>query len=245
MKRLTFAVLSVVALCLTACSSFESVYNINYQPQPFDLGGVPRGKSLYVAPITDDRISSEKVPFDQNDPLILIPLWPYTYAEVNPLLTYSYFQNGLYESLSTLLPRDLVASGLFEEVHSAKIVDNPPLPPPQDAYQLVVRLKKAAWRRYLTSYGLSSLGAYLWFFMPKSYGSTVLSVNAQVREPGTGKVLAEDTFTFEESTTEWIYDQMNYQPPVSVFALEKSFPELMGSIRGMLFEVIRDSAKAK
>ncbi len=239
--KLFFAVALISVL--SGCSSFRTDYNITYIPEAFDRGDVAQGESLYIANIIDSRSSSEKIPFDQNDPMILIPLWPYTYAEVNPVITYSYFQAGLRESLSNLIPRDLVVSGLFKDVHAVDIWNQPHFPPPDNAYQLVLRLEKACWRRYLTSYGLSYLGAYLWFILPKSYGSAVLTMEAKIKEPNTGKVLAENTFTYEEPTTEWIYDQMNYQPPVSAFALEKSFPKLMGSIRQMLYEALKDRDK--
>ncbi|MBN1864172.1 MAG: hypothetical protein JW808_04665 [Victivallales bacterium] len=242
MKKVLFLALPLTLLAC-GCRSFDTDYNITYNPEPFDRGDVVQGESLYIASIADERSSSEKIPFDQNDPFILIPLWPYTYAEVNPVITYSYFQTGLRESLSNLIPRDLVASGLFKEVHAANIGGNPPLQPDDNAYQLILCLKKACWRRYLTSYGLSYVGAYLWFILPKSYGSAVLTMHVKIKEPRTGKVIAEETFSYDEPTTEWIYDQMNYQPPVSAFALEKSFPRLMLSIRQMLHKALEKGGK--
>jgi len=230
-----------LTIITSGCRTFTQKYNIVYNSGICERGDIPQGKSLFVAEIIDERAKDEKNPFDQNDPLILIPLWPYSYAEVNPVIKYSYFQAGLKPALARLIARDLASSELFKELQVAQPDDNPPLKPQKNAYQLILRLKKAVWKRYLTSYGLSYAGLYLWFLLPKSYGSVVLTVEATLREPKTNHIVANEVFSYEESTTEWIYDQMNYQPPISVFSLEESYPKIMASIRKMLLKSLKDA----
>ena len=238
MKR--FCLFLGALIVMSGCRTVTQEFNLEYKPAVCDRGEVPQGKSLFVAEIIDERAKDEKSPFDQNDPLILVPLWPYSYAEVNPVIKYSYFQAGLKDSLARLIAKDLAASELFTELLVAQPDDNPPLEPRKDSYQLILRLKKAVWKRYLTSYGLSYGGIYLWFFLPKSYGSVVLTIEATLREPQTNQIIANEVFSHEVSTTEWIYDQMNYQPPISEFALEESFPKIMTSIRAMLLKSLKE-----
>ena len=155
MKKLTLLAFLLVLILVSGCRSVTQHYNITYKPKICNRGTIPQGESLFVAEIIDERATDEKNPFDQNDPLILVPLWPYSYAEVNPVIKYSYFQSGLKDSLGRLIAQDLAASELFCELQVAQPDDNPPLQPTKSAYQLILRLKKAIWKRYLTSYGLS------------------------------------------------------------------------------------------
>lgn len=231
-----FLLVSAMVFLLSGCRTVTQNFNLEYKPSLCERNEIPQGQSLFVAEIIDERAKDEKSPFDQNSPLILIPLWPYSYAEVNPVIKYSYFQAGLKDSLARLIAKDLSASELFSELLVAQPDDNPPLQPGKNSYKLILRLKKAVWRRYLTSYGLSYGGIYLWFFLPKSYGSVVLTIEATLREPNTEQIIANEVYSQEVSTTEWIYDQMNYQPPISEFALEESFPKIMSSLRSMLLK---------
>ena len=192
----------------------------------------------------DERVADERSTFDQNSSYILIPFWFYTYAEVNPVIKYSYFQAGLKDTIPRLVKQNLKESGIFKEYQFAQ-TGNTACSPSKDAYQLILRLKKAAWKRSLTSYGLSYAGMYLWLFLPKSYGSVVLSIEATLREPETHRIIKNDVFTQEVSTTEWIYDQMNYQPPISEFALEEAFPGIMKSMREMLVDALKEQQKNK
>lgn len=240
MKKSFLLTSIIVASLISGCRTITQNYNITYNPKPCERGVTQPGKSLFVAEIIDERITDEKITFDQNNPAILIPLWPYSYAEVNPIVKYSYFQAGLTDSLSKLVSKNLSASELFKDIHIAQIDDNPPLEPTKESYQLILRLKQAVWKRSLTSYGLSYAGVYLWFFLPKSYGSVVLTLEGTLREPETNRIVANEIFSHEVSATEWIYDQMNYQPSISTFALEESFPEIMKSIREMLLKTLKD-----
>lgn len=239
MKNLFLLLFVAGVIAVSGCRSFNQDYNTVYQPKSCDRGGAPQGKSLFVANIIDERKDDERSPFDQNSPWILIPLWPYNYDEVNPVIKYSYFQEGLTDTLSRLIAKDLAASELYCKLQVARPDDNPSLEPDNDACQLTFTLKKAIWKRYLTSYGLSYVGAYLWFFLPKSYGSVVLKIAVTLKEPKTNKVIANEVLVYEEPTTEWVYGQMNYQPPISEFALEQIFPKLMKSVREMLLEKLK------
>lgn len=243
MKKLHLLLFAFGVAVLSGCKTINQDYMIEYKPQTFDRQGVGQGESLFVAEIIDERSKNEKIPFDQNSPWILIPLWPYNYDEVNPVITYSYFQAGLADSLSRLIANDLSASELFCELQVAQPDDTPPFKADKNAYQLVFTLKQAVWKRYLTSYGLSYLGAYLWFFFPKSYGSVALKMEITLKEPKTNKVVARKTFEAEEPTTEWIYGQMNYHPPISEFALEAIFPKFMKTVRVMLLEALKQAEK--
>ena len=241
MKNLSLLLFVIVALCVSGCRSLTQNYNIVYKPKTCDRGKIAQGESLFVADIIDERGKDEQNPFDQNDPMILVPLWPYSYAEVNPVIKYSYFQAGLKDALSRLIAQDLAASELFKELQVAQTDDNPQLQPQKGAYQLILKLKKATWKRYLTSYGLSYAGVYLWFILPKSYGSVILTMEATLKEPKNNKVIANEVFSHEVSTIEWIYGQMNYQPPISEFALEESFPKIMTSVRKMLLKSLKEA----
>jgi len=225
---------------VSGCGTVSQSYNTIYKPVPAKRNGVKQAKSLFVAEIIDERSIGEQNPFDQNDPLILLPLWPYSYAEVNPVIKYSYFQSGLKDSLTRLMGKNLAISELFENIKIATPDDNPPAEPNIDDFKLILRLKKASWNRYLTSYGLSYAGMYLWFLLPKSYGSVVFTMEITIRAPKTNRIIADGLYTEKIPTTEWIYDQMNYQPPISVFALEKSFPNLMKKVRTMLLTAIKE-----
>ena len=241
MKNLYVLLFAVAVVLLSGCRFLTQDYNTIYNPKVCDRGEVAQGKSLFVAEIIDERTENERSTFDQNDPLILVPLCPYSYAEVNPVIKYSYFQLGLKKALSQLIAKDLATSGLFKELQVAQSDDTPPLRPKKGSYQLILKLKKAAWKRYLTSYGLSYAGVYLWLVLPKSYGSVVLTMEAILKEPKNNQIIADEVFSQEVSTTEWIYDQMNYQPPISEFALEKSFPKIMTSIRKMLLKSLKEA----
>ena len=230
-------------LLTSSCRTITEQYHTVYKPSIEKRNGIPQGKNLFVAAIIDERPIDEQSPFDQNNPLILVPLWPYSYAEVNPVIKYSYFQAGIKDSLTRLIAKDLVASELFQNFKFVKKEDNPPEIPSVDDYKLILRLKNATWKRYLTSYGLSYAGMYLWFILPKSYGSVELKIEATLREPKTNRIIADILFTDTQNTTEWTYDQMNYQPPISVFALEKSFPKLMKSIRQLLLTALKEKSK--
>lgn len=243
MKIAQFLLLADLVCIISGCRTFNQDYNLNYEPKAFELGTVPKGECIFVGKIIDERAKNEKIPFDQNSPWILIPLWPYNYDEVNPVIKYSYFQASLTDSLSRLIAKDLAASELFKKIQVSQPDDNPPLQPDKNAYHLSFKLKKATWNRYLTSYGLSYLGAYLWFFLPKSYGSVVLDMEVTIKAPKNNKLLVKENFTYEEPTTEWLYDQMNYQPPISEFALEEIFPKLMSSVRKMLHECLKKENK--
>jgi hypothetical protein len=232
--------LLTAAIILSGCKTVSQDYNTVYKPAAEPRNGINQGKSLFVAEIIDERSINEQSPFDQNDPLILVPLWPYSHAEVNPVIKYSYFQSGLKDSLSRLIAKDLAASELFSKFKMATPEDNPPAQPSKDDFKLILRLKKAIWDRNLTSYGLSYAGMYLWFLLPKSYGSVIFTMEITIRAPGTNRIIADAIYTDRIPTTEWIYDQMNYQPPISVFALEKTFPKLMKKIRSMLLTAIKD-----
>jgi hypothetical protein len=235
-----FILLFTVVILLSSCKTVSPNYNTVYKPAPEPRKGMSQGKSLFVAEIIDERSINEQSPFDQNDPMILLPLWPYSHAEVNPVIKYSYFQSGLKDSLSRLIGKDLAGSELFSKFKIATSEDNPPSQPSKDDFQLILRLKKASWDRYLTSYGLSYAGMYLWFLLPKSYGSVVFTMEITIRAPETNRIIADAIYTDKISTTEWIYDQMNYQPPISVFALEKTFPKLMKKIRTMLLTAMKE-----
>ena len=240
-----FILLIGLILIVSSCRTITEQYNTVYKPSIEKRNGIPQGESLFVAELIDERPIDEQNPFDQNDPLILIPLWPYSYAEVNPVIKYSYFQAGIRDSLTKLIAKDLSASELFKQFKFAKKEDNPPETPKIDEYKLILRLKKATWKRYLTSYGLSYAGMYLWFFLPKSYGSVELKIEATLRAPKTNRIIADILFTDTQEATEWTYDQMNYQPPISVFAMERSFPKMMKSIRKMLLESLKDKNNSK
>lgn len=188
--------------------------------------------ALFINKITDLRPKNETLTPNMNtDPLVLIPLWIYATSRVNPLVRYNFLQNDVPEILQRTVAIDLRASGLFRRIISKDIV-NSQLTAPPESYSLDLTLIKAVWVRHLTTYGLSYAGAFLWLLgLPASYGSVELELKASLHEPLTGKVIGEKTFSESVSCTEWIYGQVDYNPPRSEYILKEIIPRITKNIR--------------
>lgn len=229
---------------LTSCQSqINTSYLMDYVPAPaVTLKNMDKLNLLVIGPVVDAREEGEKNLFDPNvDPLILIPLWPYSHSSICPVIRYNYFQLTLTETLHKLFVRDLRASKIFNNV-IPEITYNGPHPIKQTyakAYRLDIRLKKAIWSRYLTSYGLSYPGTILWAIgFPISYGTVTLEIDATLYTPK-NKTLGTIRISKDISCIEWIFDQLNYKPPVSEFKLAQVFPELTKDLRAFIIEQIK------
>lgn len=224
---------------LSGCSSFDED-NYEYQPQKAVLEK-PVADTCYVMPLIDVR------PFEQRDPavdingdplVILVPLWPYSKSEINPLSKYNYFQLDLQDMMQTLVSKDLRFSGIFREVKTVRFDENSEKP--GFGYTLRMSIVNCAWNRYLTTYGLAWPGAFLWTLgLPVSYGSVSLEIEAQLVEVGTRTVIAKGKFKAETSCTEFIYDQVDYMPPRAEFKLTEIFPQISSQLREFIVNSLR------
>ncbi|MEI6055613.1 MAG: hypothetical protein WCR55_06095 [Lentisphaerota bacterium] len=239
-------------LAFTSCNNWDKNYQTVYNPQPaIEKDGFPINNPVFISNIVDARPQQERIPLDPNvSPLLLIPLWPYDHSTTSPVLKYTYMQTDMLNTLKHLIAEDIRTSGIFsyittqsygvtgsqEAEYAAKI--------PDDAYVLEIEIKKALWSRYVTTYCLSYPGSLLWLFAPESYGSVSISIEAKLYSPSDrSKALVQTTISKEVSCTEWSYDQINYQPPISEFKLAEMFPEIMTDLRAFLIKSLDKSKK--
>ncbi len=236
----------------TSCSNLGGNYQTVYKPNPpIKEKGLPINNPVFIANLIDTRPAQEQIPIDPNiNPLLLIPLWPYTHSETSPVLRYTFMQSSLLNTTKHLIADDIRTSGIFSYVitqtygamgtkeakYAAKI--------PDDAYILEVAVRRAVWSRYLTTYGLSYAGTILWIFSPESYGSVSIVLDAKLYSPSDrSNPLAQTSISKELSCTEWSYDQINYLPPISEFKLAEMFPEVMTDLRSFLVKSLTTNRK--
>lgn len=236
------------------CRNLDQAYQTGYKPgSAIKKEGFPIDNPVFLCNIINKREASEIIPIDPDaDPLILIPLWPYTHSETSPVLKYTYLQSDMLNTVKHIIAHDIRASGIFkytttqtfdvEGLREAKYQAQ--IPP--NAYIIQISVLKAVWSRYLTSYGLSYPGTILWAVgLPVSYGNVKISINVEIYPPTYEKPILEKVITQETSCTEWIYDQINYGPPVSEFALAEIFPQTMTELRNAAIEAIEKYNKIK
>lgn len=235
-------------LLIEGCRNFNQDYQTDYKPaQAIKKEGFPIDNPVFICNLTDKRQTSEIIPLDPDtNPLILIPLWPYVHTQTCPILRYTFLQSDIQNTLKHIIAQDIRASGIFkytttqtfgitglrEAKYQAQI--------PPNAYLIQISILKAEWSRYLTSYGLSYPGTILWSFgLPVSYGNVKISIKVEIYSPDNYEnPLLEKIITEKKSCTEWIYDQLNYRPPISEFALAKIFPKIMTELRNTALEAI-------
>lgn len=233
-------------LFFTACNSgLTPSYQLDYKPGPPIVKGKPAADTLYIKNLIDKRSKEDSIPFNPDaDPLILVPLWPYSHSEVNPVIRYCYFQPSITDVLYKLFIIDLNHSGIFNHIITAPVIGTSETPCTQlsdKTYTLEIILEEAVWSRYLTSYGLSYPGTLLWALgFPVSYGHVLFEVKAMLYAPKTNNLLAEKTFSHKVSCVEWVYDQINYKPPVSEFKLAEMFPKITEELRKFILENVKN-----
>lgn len=247
--RLAFVLSALSTLpFLEGCRNLEQSFQTDYKPAPaIKKEGFPVDNPEFICNITDKRPQIERIPVSPYaNPLILVPLWPYTHSETSPTLKYTYLQSDVLNSAKHITAQDIKASEIFKYVttqtfgvtglqeakYQAQI--------PPGAYIIQISLLKATWSRYLTSYGLSYPGTILWAFgLPVSYGNVQVSIEVQIYPPNNHKSpILEKVISEKTSCTEWIYDQVNYMPPISEFALAEIFPKVMAELRIATVEAI-------
>ena len=252
MKKLRILSLFLIVsslLTISACNSTSNLNNgLKYKPAPpINLSGMPKPESLFVANLIDKRSKAEKITFEPDaDPLILIPLWPYTHSDLNPVIRFSYFQPSLIDVLNKLFVVDINAAGIFKRVlNSPKGIEqvefeNKLFSINPGTYKLEVILEKAVWSRNLTCYGLSYPGTFLWTLgLPVSYGDVYLSIEAVLYAPEGRNIIGKKQISKEITCTEWIYDQVNYKPPISEFKLAEIFPRVTKELREFIFQTVK------
>ena len=240
MKKIyTYSILIITLLVLSSCNSIEETDNrLIYKPgPPVKLEDFTPKDSIYIADIIDKRLHDKDVTFKINaDPYILIPLWLWSHSYLDPVLRYSYFQEPLPLILKGLIYSDIKASEIFQETIFTNKLYNIKK---ENSYKLVVTLLNATWSRYLTSYGLSYPGTILWAFgLPVSYGDVYIKIKAELYAPHSDKPLNSIEIFKTVTCTEWIYDQVNYSPPISEYKLAEMFPEVTKELRTFLLQTL-------
>ncbi len=238
-----------LVLIITGCNSMtESSIGLNYKPEPaIELNGISQPNTLYIATLQDERTEPERINFEPDaDPLILIPFWFYSHSNLNPVIRFSYFQPSLLDVLNKLFTLDIDAAKIFKNVLNTpkgieqKAFEKKFFSISPKAYKLEITLQKAMWSRNLTSYGLSYPGTLLWALgLPVSYGDVYLTIKAVLYAPGGRKVIAKKVIKESTSCTEWIYDQVNYRPPISEFKLAEIFPKATKELREFIFDSVK------
>jgi hypothetical protein len=226
-------------LYLAGCNSTdESSDSLVYKPgPPINMKNFEPKDSIFIAKVQDVRPKEQEVTFRINaDPYILIPLWLWSHSYIDPVLRYSYFQEPLPLILRALIHSDIKASKLFnttiysEELYKLK---------EKDSYRLVIKLMDATWSRNLTSYGLSYPGTILWAFgLPVSYGDVYLKLKVELYSPDSEKPIDTTEIFKTVPCTEWIYDQVNYSPPISEYKLAEMFPEITKELRTFIIKAL-------
>jgi hypothetical protein len=234
-------VATVIAVFLSGCTNISPKEMLIYTPEPALSTQKPLIKALFVEKMQNAQPNEEMLPFAPNDdPWILIPLCFYSSQTVKPLVKRSFFQNDLDTALQRLFVQDIRASGLCELLLSAD--ENNPRVNAWGAkrYHLQLILKHAKWKRNLTAYGLSYPGTILWSLgLPTSYGNVDVEIDAILYPPGAdSEPLAKTTITEKASCTEFIYDQIGYQPAKSEMVLVEMYPKLAKRLRKFIAKTL-------
>jgi len=140
--------------------------------------------------------------------LAWIPLIPYGHQRYAPELVSSRYRGaeGFRRDLADTVVADLRAAGIARRFVFAG--ESLPGLAPESSCTLQVTFTEGVYHRYLTLYGVSFAGAFLWFVgFPTSYGSTDLGLRAELLDP-TGAPLGSEHFTGSESAIEWLYRPM-------------------------------------
>ncbi len=242
-----FYILGILSLIFILASCSSTKYDTVFIPEPpmqINFQNYQK-KQLIVGNIIDERRADERKNFDPNgDPLILIPFWPYSHSEVNPFCRYTFVQSEPSKTIKNIMITDLQSSGLFENVIAESDVDaidafsKKKIGFANNTYFLTIILKKAVWSRYITTYGLSSLGAFVWGFgAPVSYGSVTIQAEVKLyKADELNKPLNEKVISDSVSCTEFIFDQIDYKPAISEFKIAEMIPEINRQIRKFLYD---------
>ena len=253
MKKYKFSLLvftALSAILVSSCNPLTPNYSLTYTPAPpVKLRDFKQSSTLFISNILDERTGEAKISSEPNaDPYILIPLWPYSHSDINPIIRYSFFQAPLPEAIKRLVVTDIKASDIFQKVVTTAYNADTYMSSEDElnAYRLSITLKDAVWSRNLTSYGLSYPGTFLWVIgFPVSYGEIYMNLNVEFYAPITRKLIAKKTIRKSINCTEWIYDQINYKPPISEFKLTEIFPEITKEIRTFLIDSLYKYRKFK
>lgn len=228
---------TAAAVFFSGCATVSPKDMLTYVPEPALSSQKPLIPALFVEKMQNAQPNEEMLPFAPNDdPWILIPLCFYSSQTVKPLVKRSFFQNDLDTALQRLFVKDIRASGLCELLLSAD-EHNPRVNAwGAKRYHLELILKHAKWNRNLTAYGLSYPGTLLWSIgFPTSYGYVDVEIEAILYPPGPdAKPLAKTTISEKAPCTEFIYDQIGYQPAKSEMVLVEMFPKLAKRLRKFL-----------
>ncbi|NOY75165.1 MAG: hypothetical protein GXP32_05165 [Kiritimatiellaeota bacterium] len=241
-KALAVLVAAVFGTLICGCNSISPKSVLQYVPEPGLASQKPLVGALFIEKMQNALPDNEMLPFVPNDdPWILIPLCFYSSQTVKPLVKRSFFQNDIGTALQRLFVKDLRASGLCKLILSAD-EDNPRVNAwGAKRYHLRLILKHARWNRNLTAYGLSYPGTLLWSLgAPTSFGDVEVEIDAVLYPPGAdAKPIGKTTIHAIADCTEFIYDQIGYQPAKSEMVLMEMFPKLAERLRKFVHTTLK------
>ena len=226
-------------------SSCNTNYALTYRPAPaIEKTGFPVSNPILIRNVIDQREITEQFPSDpDSDPLILVPFCPYVHTLTSPNPRYTFMQYNMMNTVKHIVADDLKTAGIFSDVETESYdSQNKNAKIPQNAYVLKMIVEKAVWSRYLTSYGLSYAGTLLWTLgAPVSYGSVDLSIKIELFTPN-NYITPFSTKIISTTTpcTEFVYEQVNYTPPISEFKVADMFPSIMRQNREFIISSIEE-----
>jgi len=226
MKPLTLIFSLVVIAVCTACSTQTPSLSSAYLPEGPSVSE-PTTTNIFVVIEEDAR------PFKGRSRggtgfLAWIPLVPYGHQQV-ALDNVKGSQSMPREVADTVI-NDLRAAGI------AQFIDyqNPNDPRQRfikDPIYLHVTLNEAVWHRYVTLYGVSFAGLFLWIpGLPVSYGSVNLGFSVELKD-SKGISLGSQNFKGKESVTEWLYRPFPYPSEIP-----KTYKQISPALREFVAE---------
>ena len=171
--------------------------------------------------------------------LAWIPLFPYGHQMISPdrwvvddLDNGGDFRDDVAKTVVSDLRAERVASTVRLAVTSP---DRPSEPIPT----LRVTLKEGIFQRYLTAYGLSVAGVFLYVVgFPTTYGSVDIDLAVELRD-AKGRALGQQTFSGSASAIEWLYRPVG---PAYTSALPDAYAQISPGLRAFVREHLQVSA---
>lgn len=190
--------LLLVAVC-TGCAS-----------KPLSMAYKPEGKVIFEPPVAEAIfvvIEEDARPFKGRSRIgtgfyAWIPLVPYGHQQF--ALDNVKGSKPMPREVADTVVSDLRAVGIAQYVGYEDPSD-PRQWSMKEPYYLHLTLNEGVWNRYLTLYGSSFAGVFLWIVgLPTSYGNVTLGFDAELKD-SKGALLGSQTFKGKNGVTEWLY----------------------------------------
>jgi hypothetical protein len=181
------------------------------RPEPAAPGAVARVAALEVVLGEDERPLQGRSSIGPGL-LSWIPLVPYGHQRISPetgALATSIETETFLGDVADAVVADLQAARVAERVgreeKPLEDLGGEPTRAADPAYRLKLTLDEGIYHRYLTLYGISIPGAFLWMVgLPVSYGHADLAFTVELLDPA-GAFLGRRSFDAKEGATEWLY----------------------------------------